>query len=258
MAGRAGVRAVRVTLGTRQGRAVRAAVVFGTVLALAGFPDAGARAAGSGTLPAGPGRDLVYATCQTCHSLQALTDSAGISRDAWSGILASMKQYGLQVTPANEAKILDYLATYLGPHPPPAAPATAAPAQPKAENGRALFETNCATCHQANGEGSAGYFPPLAGNHDLFLERLYPVYVVLNGLSGEITVGGETFSGQMPSFAQLPDAEIAAITNYVRAAWNNKALHPRGMEPIDAEAVKEARAKPMTPQAVQAYRKAHE
>ncbi|MGH7067743.1 MAG: c-type cytochrome [Acetobacteraceae bacterium] len=227
-------------------------------LAFVMFPVAGALAAGVGGLPPGPGRDLVYATCQTCHSLDALTESAGVGRDAWSGILASMRQYGLSVTPANEAKILGYLATYLGPHPPPAAPAATPESAPKSIDGKALFETNCSTCHQANGEGSEGYFPPLSGNRDLFLSRVYPAYVVLNGLSGEITVGGHSFNGQMPSFAQLSDAEIAAIVTYIRSAWNNQALQPHDMPPIDAEAVKQARAKPMSPAAVHAYRAGHE
>lgn len=233
---------------------------FAAALVLAMFPAAGTQAAGAGGLPPGPGRDLVYATCQTCHSLDALTESAGIGRDAWSGILASMHQYGLSVTPGNEAKILDYLATYLGPHPPPAAPAAPAAtteAASKTIDGKTLFETNCSACHQANGEGSAGYFPPLSGNRDLFLSRDYPVYVALNGLSGEITVGGHSFNGQMPSFAQLADAEIAAIVSYVRSAWNNKRLQPSDMQPIDAEVVKAARAKPMSPAAVHAYRAAH-
>lgn len=231
--------------------------LLGAALLLTVGSGSAAQAANPNTLPAGPGRDLVYATCQTCHSLQALTESAGIDRGSWSGIIATMKQYGLAVSPANEAKILDYLATYLGPHPPPAAPAVAETG-PKVVNSETLFLINCATCHQPDGKGSPGYFPPLAGNSDLFLTRIYPAYVVLNGLSGEITVDGKTFNGEMPSFRDLSDAEIAAIIDYERSAWDNKALAPQGLTPLDAAAVKEARAKPMTPNEVHAYRATHE
>lgn len=228
--------------------------LLGAALLLAGSGSV-ARAANPDALPAGPGRDLVYATCQTCHGLEALTESAGIDRDAWSGIITTMKSYGLSVSPANEAKILTYLATYLGPHPPPAAPAVAK-TNPKVANGETLFLINCATCHQPDGQGSPGYFPPLAGNSDLFLSRIYPAYVTLNGLSGEITVNGKTFNGTMPSFRDLSDAELAAVIAYVRSAWKNKALAPPGFTPLDAAAVKEARAKPMTPAEVHAYRAA--
>lgn len=234
----------------------RATLGAASALVLAAFSLLSAHAAALGGLPAGPGRNIVYATCQTCHSLQALTESAGIGRGAWSGILTTMKQYGLQVSPANEKKILNYLATYLGPHPPPAP--TIMEALSKTQNGEELFVANCSECHQTNGEGSPGYYPPLAGNSDLFLSRVYPAYVLLNGLSGKIAVQGKTFNGQMPSFAQLSDVQIAAIIGYVRAAWNNKTLQPKDLQPLDADAVKEAREKPMLPQAVHAYRAAHE
>lgn len=232
----------------------RIGLAVGAGLALAAVVTAGTWAAGGGTLPAGPNRDLVYGSCQTCHGLDALAESAGISRDQWDGVLASMVQYGLQVTPANRAKILDYLATYLGPHPPPAELAPASPVQPKAVNGATSYGTQCSSCHQSNGQGVAGYFPPLAGNHDLFLSRIYPVDVLLNGLTGKIEIVGQTFNGQMPSFSQLSDAEIAALVNYVRGAWGNTALRPPDMPPIDAETVTRARAKPMSSTAVHGYR----
>jgi mono/diheme cytochrome c family protein len=236
-------------------RAVRRfGILLGAGLALATVLTAGGRAANLTELPPGPNRDLVYATCQTCHSLQYLFESAGIDRDQWNSLLDGMGQYGLEVTPGNRAKILDYLATYLGPHPPPAAPAIAAAPAPKSVNGEALFKTQCIGCHQANGQGLPSYFPPLAGNRDLFRSRIFPVYVLLNGLTGEIKVEGHTFNGQMPSFAHLPDAEIAALINYVRGAWNNAALRPADMAPVDANTVKAARAKPMSSAAVHAYR----
>ena len=235
-------------------RARRFGIFCGAAFALAADLTVGGRAANLTELPPGPNRDLVYATCQTCHSLQYLFESAGIDRDQWASLLDAMGQYGLEVTPENRAKILDYLGTYLGPHPPPAAPtATAAPAT-KTVKAEAHVRTQSIGSPQANGQGLPSYFPPLAGNHDLFRSRIFPVYVLLNGLTGEIKVEGHTFNGQMPSFAHLSDAEIAAIINYVRAGWNNAALRPPDMTPIDADTVKAARAKPMSSAEVHAYR----
>lgn len=225
-----------------------AAAALGIVLA-------SCRMAAGAELPEGPNRDLVYATCQTCHGLENLTESAGIDRDQWSAVLDSMAQYGLQITAAERAKILAYLATYLGPHPPPPAPAkTSAPAAAPAD-AAALFGATCATCHQDDGSGVAGYFPPLAGNHDLFLDRLFPVTVVLNGIAGKITVSGSSFDSQMPALANLSDTEIAALVNYVRGAWGNGAIRPQDMPPVDAKTVAQARKKPMSPVAVAAYRR---
>jgi mono/diheme cytochrome c family protein len=192
-------------------------------------------------LPPGPNRALVYGACRTCHDLQYLVESAGIPRAAWNDLLDSMKQYGLQIAPDQRAKILDYLGTYLGPNPPKAT-AAAAPATPAAAvDGAKVFKEQCSACHQPNGQGVAGQFPPLAGNRDLFLSRTYPVMVVLGGLSGKIEVEGKTINSVMPPLNFLSDAEVAAAVNYVRGAWGNDKLRPAGMAPLDAAAVAQVR-----------------
>jgi len=209
-------------------------------------------------LPEGPNRALVYGQCRTCHDLQYLRDSAGITRDDWDQVLISMRQYGLRIPPEQRDKILDYLDTYLGPNPPPAtsaaasAPATrsttpgaAASAAPAAD-GAAVFKEQCVACHQANGQGVAGDFPPLAGNADLFLSRDFPALVVLFGLEGELTVAGKTYRSAMPPFAHLSDAEVAAVIKYVRGAWGNGRLRPAAHKPLDAAAVAALRKPELT------------
>ena len=214
--------------------------------------SAGGRAASAIELPAGPGRDLVYAQCRTCHDLQSLVDSAGIPRASWDAVLSDMRQYGLRLAPDQRATILDYLAVYLGPNPPPAE--AAAPAAATAADGEAVYLQNCAACHRPDGKGLGNQFPPLAGNPDLFLDRLFPVYVVLNGLAGEVTIDGRQFKSTMPPFDHLADASLAAVIRYVREAWGNGALRPAGMAEVDAAAVAKARQTPMTPADVLAYR----
>ena len=66
-------------------------------------------------LPAGANRDLVAHECQACHDLGNLLGAAGLDRDGWSSIIEAMISYGLRVTPDEQAKIVDYLTTYLGP-----------------------------------------------------------------------------------------------------------------------------------------------
>ena len=91
-------------------------------------------------------------------------------------------------------------------------------------DGKAIFATKCAACHQANGAGG-GPFPPLAGNADVTsADTSGLIATVLNGRSGPIQVNGKTFSGAMPAWKdQLSNDDIAAVLTYVRAAWTNKA-----------------------------------
>jgi mono/diheme cytochrome c family protein len=203
---------------------------------------AGAYAQDNLQLPPGPNRELVYGQCRTCHDLQYLIESAGVPRDTWSDLLDSMKQYGLRISPEQRAKILDYLGTYLGPNPPPKT-AAAAPATPAKVDGGAVFKDQCAPCHQENAQGVPGAFPPLAHNADLFLSPDFPVRVVLFGLSGKITVNGQTLDSAMPPLDVLSDQQIAAVVNYVRGNFGNAALAPKTMKPVDAATVAQLRAK---------------
>lgn len=210
-------------------------------------------------IPEGPGSNLVYGKCQTCHSLQYVVEAKGLLPAQWKSVLASMQDYGLEVSDQEKSKILDYLANYLGPNPPPKSNVEnksnqAKPAAVAAIDGAKLFQTNCSACHQSNGQGVAGQFPPLAGNTDLFLSRTFPANVVLFGLQGEIKTEGKTVASVMPPVAYLSDAEIAAVLHYVRTAWGNDKLRPPGFKPIDAAAVAEVRKHPLSPDQVRELR----
>lgn len=233
---------------------VRAGLILTVLAGIAALP-AIAVGADRIELPPGPNRDLVYSRCRTCHDLQYIVESAGITRDNWVALIEDMGQYGLRIPKDERDKIIEYLSVYLGPN----APAGAEPPRerPPAADGEAVFARQCTSCHQPQGTGLPKTFPPLAGNPDLFLDRLFPVYVVLNGIKGAITVKGESYESAMPPFDYLSDAEVAAVVNYVRSAWGNTALRPAGFADVDAAAVREARGRPMTPEAVHAFRSAH-
>lgn len=215
-------------------------------------------------LPEGPGANLVYARCQTCHDLQYVRDGKGLLPSQWKSVLASMHDYGLTITPADEAAILAYLTTYLGPNPPPAAAAgSAAPTGTSAEIassgadgapvGRHVFEENCTACHGAEGAGQPGAYPPLAGNPDLKPDTGFPARVVLFGLTGPIEVSDVRYLGTMPPFGHLDDAAIAAVVNYVRSAWGNAGAGA-STTVLDAAAVAKLRSSAMTSEQVHAYR----
>lgn len=218
------------------------------------------------TLPDGPGVNLVYAQCRTCHDLQYVRDAKGLMPAQWKSVIDSMRDYGYKPAPGTEAGLLEYLTTYLGTSPPPTGPAgvsaqraaaDAAPAAghasatPSAVDGGALFAQNCAGCHGAEGRGQPGYFPPLAANPDVARDPLLPVLVMLHGLSGSIEVGGKTYDGIMPPFDHLSDSEVAAVANFVQSGWGGKASDRNN---VDASMVAAQRLRTMTPAQVYAYR----
>jgi mono/diheme cytochrome c family protein len=213
----------------------------------------GAIAAERFNLPQGTGRDLVYGHCQTCHDLQSVVDSAGIRRGAWDAVLDNMYGFGLRISDDQRAEILDYLAGYLGPSPPPEEGAVAT-AEAGPVDGARIFEDTCIACHGADGRGKPEKFPPLAGNRDLFLAPDFPAMVALNGLEGQIAVDGQSFDNVMPPFDFLSDEEIAAVATYVRSAWGNDTIRPDGFGDVTAGEVAALRAKPMTAEDVHGVR----
>ncbi|MBL0164381.1 MAG: c-type cytochrome [Xanthomonadales bacterium] len=90
------------------------------------------------------------------------------------------------------------------------------------EAGEAAFKANCAACHQPDGKGLPGAFPPLAKSDYLNGRDAKEIAGhVLQGITGTLTVNGETFNNVMPAQSHLSDADIASIINYVYASWDN-------------------------------------
>ena len=71
-------------------------------------------------LPEGRDRDLVARECQTCHGLQVVVGRSGKRAEEWAAIIDQMEGNGLSVAPDDRTKIIEYLATYLGPQQEPA------------------------------------------------------------------------------------------------------------------------------------------
>jgi nitrite reductase (NO-forming) len=115
-----------------------------------------------------------------------------------------------------------------------ATPTTPAQA-PAAVDGKTLYLSNCAMCHQAEGQGIPGAFPPLAKSD--FLKNLTTnarrdlVEFILHGKTGKITVNGVEYNGVMTPVAGLDDAQLQAVMNYVSNTWGNQAK-PYGLEEV--------------------------
>jgi len=104
--------------------------------------------------------------------------------------------------------------------------------------GQQLFGGTCSVCHQANGEGLSGVFPPLAKSDYIAADPGRAISTVLRGLSGKVTVNGKEYNSVMPPMNQLNDDEVANILTYVLNSWGNAGGR------ISADEVKKVRAQP--------------
>lgn len=99
-----------------------------------------------------------------------------------------------------------------------------------------IFANHCAVCHQANGAGVPGAFPPLINSDWITAKPQVIVQILLHGIQGELTVGDTVYNGEMPEFGNtLEDSEIAALATYLRSNFENDA------EAIEADFVSEQR-----------------
>ena len=86
--------------------------------------------------------------------------------------------------------------------------------------GERIYQQACAACHQSDGGGIAGVFPPLAGSDWLVDNQEGAIAAIINGLSGPIKVNGVDYNGVMPAMA-FNDEEIANVLSYVYGSWGN-------------------------------------
>ncbi|MGV8930941.1 MAG: copper-containing nitrite reductase [Luteimonas sp.] len=145
------------------------------------------------------------------------------------GALAILKADGAERPEIYSGKEVD--AMYIGDRAAPnlAAVATAAKASKAGDltvdeqiaAGKDLFAGTCSTCHQGNGEGMAGVFPPLAKSDYIAADPKRVPQVILHGLEGPVKVNGKDYTSIMPPMSQLTDDEVANISTYVLNSWGN-------------------------------------
>ncbi|MAB82709.1 MAG: hypothetical protein CMJ24_04635 [Phycisphaerae bacterium] len=82
---------------------------------------------------------------------------------------------------------------------------------------------HCLGCHQANGRGLRGFYPPLADSKTVLGPPEPLLAVLLHGLEGPMHVDGVTYDQQMPPAPFTDDRDLAAVASYIRTAWSNEA-----------------------------------
>ena len=86
--------------------------------------------------------------------------------------------------------------------------------------GEEVYKTTCKACHQENGQGIAGVFPPLANSDYLLEDKNRAIKIVLEGSSEEMVVNGETYNGIMTP-QNLKNQQVVDVINYVLNSWGN-------------------------------------
>jgi len=91
------------------------------------------------------------------------------------------------------------------------------------QRGENVYKTYCLACHQANGTGNPGMFPPLDQTKKVLGNKDELIGIILHGLSGKIEVKGETYYQAMAPHKFLSDQQIADVLTYIRNSFGNSA-----------------------------------
>ncbi|MEE2988274.1 MAG: cytochrome c [Verrucomicrobiota bacterium] len=95
------------------------------------------------------------------------------------------------------------------------------------DRGAKVYRNQCAQCHQADGNGVLGVYPPLVASNWVTGHPQVVSRILINGLNGPIEVKGINYNGNMPAFGSsglaLSDKDIAGVITYIRQEWGNSA-----------------------------------
>ncbi len=92
------------------------------------------------------------------------------------------------------------------------------------KKGQEVYVQNCVICHQTGGGGVPNMNPPLKATEYVLGEKKRIISIVLKGSSAGLEVNGDTFSNNMPAFAEnLNNDQTANVLTYIRNSFGNKA-----------------------------------
>jgi mono/diheme cytochrome c family protein len=90
--------------------------------------------------------------------------------------------------------------------------------------GERIYSQQCQQCHQENGMGAPGAYPPLVDSRWVNQSKERVSKILIQGMVGPVEVRGNVYNGNMPGFGSvLRDRDIAAVLTYIRNNWGNQA-----------------------------------
>ena len=88
--------------------------------------------------------------------------------------------------------------------------------------GKQVYEAKCMVCHQENGQGVSGTFPPLAASDYLIFDKQRALKNVIHGFKDSIIVNGQTYRGNTMPDIELSDKQLKDVMDYILNSWGNK------------------------------------
>jgi cytochrome c551 len=89
--------------------------------------------------------------------------------------------------------------------------------------GLELYKTHCANCHQLDGKGLEGLYPPISSEY-LSKNKIKIICGIRHGINDTLTIDGKTFNQAMPGNANLEPLEVAEITTYIYNKWGDETI----------------------------------
>jgi mono/diheme cytochrome c family protein len=102
-------------------------------------------------------------------------------------------------------------------------------------DGKKVYQKTCISCHQADGKGMQGVYPPLSKSDYLLADKFRAIRQVIKGSSGKIKVNDTIYQGVMTPQA-LNDSDIARVLNYVYHSFGNNGFT---VAPADVKSVRD-------------------
>ena len=106
----------------------------------------------------------------------------------------------------------------------------------KEHPGKAVYTKYCLVCHQTDGSGVPGMYPPLTSGAWVGKDPKELIGILTKGLSGVVEVNNEVYKSAMPAQAQLSDQEVADVLSFIRSGFGNS------FEAVGVELVKKTRS----------------
>ena len=101
--------------------------------------------------------------------------------------------------------------------------------------GQRTYQNTCIQCHQADGQGIRGVYPPITQNEWVEGDEGRLIRLILHGMEGPIVIDGVTYDQRMQPLGRLTDDQIAAVLTYVRNNFGNDAS---AVDPDDVSKVR--------------------
>ena len=92
-----------------------------------------------------------------------------------------------------------------------------------ANRGKAVYQKECLSCHQADGGGVPHLNPPLYESTDVVGDKKKIIAIVLKGMTDRVPIDGEYYSNNMAPHPELSNQQIADVLTFIRSNWGNTA-----------------------------------